>query len=121
MKKLRMKLSTLCIFRDLLKDEVIEALCAYLKKPNASAYAEFVSLLYKANGGNLGEYIKEICSNSDNVYVRTIGMGKNVPSYMLTTIEAELDTLQEVAELTKDELCLDIDCDAYLPDFTTTK
>ena len=121
MKKLRMKLSTLCIFRDLLKDEVIDALCTYLKKPNASAYAEFVSLLYKANGGNLGEYIKEICSNSDNVYVRTIGMGKNVPSYMLTTLEAELDTLQEVAELTKDELCLDIDCDAYLPDFTTTK
>lgn len=121
MKKLRMKLSTLCIFRDLLKDEVIDALCAYLKKPNASAYAEFVSLLYKANGGNLGEYVKEICSNSDNVYVRTIGMGKNVPSYMLNTLEAELDTLQEVAELTKDELCVDIDCDTYLPDFTTTK
>ncbi len=121
MKKLRMKLSTLCIFRDLLKDEVIDALCIYLKKPNVSAYAEFVSLLYKANGGNLGEYVKEICSNSDNVYVRTIGMGKNVPSYMLNTLEAELDTLQEVAELTKDELCLDIDGDSYLPDFTTTK
>lgn len=121
MKKLRMKLSTLCIFRDLLKDEVIDALCIYLKKPNPSAYAEFVSLLYKANGGNLGEYVKEICSNSDNVYVRTIGLRKNVPNYMFSTLEAELDTLQEVAELTKDDFCVDLDCDAYLPDFTTTK
>lgn len=121
MKKLRTKLSTLCIFRDLLKDDVIDALCIYLKKPNASAYAEFVSALYKANGGNLGEYIKEICSNSDNVYVRTVGVGKNVPSYMYNTLVAELDTLQEVTELTKDELCSDIDCDAPLPDFTTTR
>ena len=121
MKKLRTKLSTLCVFRDLLKDDVIDALCVYLKKPNASAYAEFVASLYKANGGNLGEYIKEICSNSDNVYVRSIGAGKNVPNYMYNTIVAELDTLQEVAELTKDDLCADLDCDVYLPDFTTTK
>lgn len=121
MKKLRTKLSTLCIFRDLLKDKVIDALCIYLKKPNASAYAEFVAALYNANGGNLGEYIKEICSDSDNVYVRTIGIGKNVPNYMYNTLAAELDTLQEVAELTKDDLCRDIDCDSFLPDFTTTK
>lgn len=121
MKKLKQKLSTLCIFRDLLKDDVIDALCIYLKKPNASAYAEFVSALYRANGGNLGEYVKEICSDSDNVYVRTVGVGKNVPSYMYNTLVAELDTLQEVAELTKDDFCADIDCDAQLPDFTTTK
>lgn len=121
MKKLRTKLSTLCIFRDLLDDPVIDALCIYLKKPNVSAYAEFVSALYKANGGNLGEYVKEICSNSDNVYVRSIGSGKNVPSFMYNTIVAELDTLQEVTELTKDDLCADVDCDAHLPDFTTTK
>ena len=121
MKKLRTKLSTLCVFRDLLKDDVIDALCVYLKKPDASDYAEFVASLYKANGGNLGEYVKEICSNSDNVYVRSIGAGKNVPNYMYNTIVAELDTLQEVAELTKDDLCADIDCDVYLPDFTTTK
>lgn len=121
MKKLRTKLSTLCIFRDLLKDDVIDALCVYLKKPNASAYAEFVSALYKANGGNLGEYVKGICANSDNVYVRSIGAGKNVPNFMYNTIVAELDTLQEVAGLTKDDLCADIDCDAYLPDFTTTR
>ena len=109
MKKLRTKLSTLCVFRDLLKDDVIDALCVYLKKPNASAYAEFVAFLYKANGGNLGEYIKEICSNSDNVYVRSIGAGKNVPNYMYNTIVAELDILQEVAELTKDDLCADLE------------
>lgn len=102
-------------------DPVIGALCSYLKKPAASAYAEFAAALYKANGGNIGEYVKEICSNSDNVYVQTVGRGKKVPGYMYNTLEAELDTLQEVAELTKDDLCACLDCDAYLPDFTTTK
>ena len=69
MKELKEKLNTLCIFRELLKDSVICSLCAYMENPTSSAYAEFVSALYNANGGNLGEYVKELCWNSENVYV----------------------------------------------------
>lgn len=120
MKGLREKLGTLCIFRDLLNDEVLSSLCIFLKKPKASSYADFVSKLYERSGGNLGEHIKELCSNSENVYVKTIGQGKTVPKYMTSALEAELDILQEVSALDKETLCGVIDYKGFLPEFTTT-
>ncbi len=120
MNELREKLGTLCIFRELLKDTVISSLCKYLENPASSAYAEFAAVLYERAGGNLGEYIKEICFNSENIYVKTIGLGKSVPKYMTASLESELDILQEVSELNKDTLCGLIDYKGFLPDFTTT-
>ncbi|MBQ9151877.1 MAG: ATP-binding protein [Clostridia bacterium] len=120
MKELKSKLESLCIFRELLKDPVISSLCAYLEHPTNSAYAEFVAALYNANGGNLGEYVKELCGNSDNVYVKTIGRGKDVPKYMSRTVIFELEVLQEVAELTKEVLCAPLGYEGFLPEFTTT-
>lgn len=121
MTDLREKLETLCIFRALLGDGVISALRSYLAAPSPSAYAEFVSALYRANGGNLGEYIKELCANSENVYVKTVGLGKSVPKYMLSALEAELDILQEVSELDGETLCKDLDYGGFLPRFATTR
>lgn len=120
MKDLKLKLETLCIFKDLIRDPVLSSLLKFLNDPTNSAYAEFVAALYNANGGNLGEYIKEICGDSENVYVKTVGKGQNVPTYMYSALVAELDVLQEIAELTKDKLCATLDYDGFLPDFTTT-
>ncbi len=121
MKELYEKLNTLCIFRELLKDPVISSLRTYLENPTSAGYAAFVAALYDANGGNLGEYVKELCHNSENVYVKTIGCGKDVPSYMYSSLAAELDILQEVAELNNDTLCASLEYKGFLPDFTTTK
>ena len=120
MKKLKEKLNTLCIFRELLKDSVICSLCAYMENPTSSAYAEFVAVLYNQANGNLGEYIKEICTNSENVYVKSVGLGKDVPTYMQYSLETELDILQEVSELNKDKLCSLLNYKGFLPEFTTT-
>ena len=120
MKELKEKLGTLCIFRELLKDAVLSSLCTYLDKPTSSAYAEFVAVLYNRGNGNLGEYIKEICTNSENVYVKTIGLGKAAPGYMQSSLEAELDVLQEVSELSKDKLCGLLEYGGFLPEFTTS-
>lgn len=89
----------------MLNDPVVSSLTIHLKHPTAASYAEFVALLNSANGGNLGEHINELCLNSQNVYVKTIGENKSVPSYMRDTLEAELDVLQEIAELDKETLC----------------
>ena len=121
MKELKEKLDTLCIFRDLLKDPVIALLRSYLDNPTSSVYAEFVSSLYEANGGNLGEYIKELTTTSENVYVRTAGSGRNIPSYMYNTLTSELDILQETAELSKNTLCDSLGYQGFLPEFTTTR
>lgn len=119
MKELKNKLDTLCIFRELLKDKVISSLSEYLHNPTNSAYAEFVAALYNANGGNLGEYVKELCANCENVYVKTVGRGKDVPDYMFNTLVAELNVLQQVAVLTREKLIAALDCNEFLPEFTT--
>ncbi|MBR7082088.1 MAG: ATP-binding protein [Oscillospiraceae bacterium] len=121
MKELREKINTLCIFRELLCDPVINSLFNHLKRPTAFSYSEFVASLYSANGGNLGEYVKELCINSENVYVKTAGAGKPVPGYLREALEAELDIFQEIAELDRDALCFGLKYTGFLPDFTTTK
>lgn len=121
MKELKEKLNTLCVFRELLKDSVISSLCAYMEKPTVSAYAEFVAALYGANGGNLGEHVKELCMGCENVYVRLVGAGKAVPSFLYSSLVSELESLQELAELNRERLTEDLDYKGFLPDFTTTK
>ncbi|MBQ7379586.1 MAG: ATP-binding protein [Clostridia bacterium] len=120
MKELKDKLFALCIFRDLLKDPVLDALFSHIKHPSVASYAEFVSFLYAANGGNLGEYVKELCLNSENVFVKTVGAKKSVPRYMRDAVEAELDVLQEVSALDKETLCAPLKYNGFLPDFSTT-
>ncbi|MBR2467209.1 MAG: ATP-binding protein [Clostridia bacterium] len=120
MKELKDKLFALCIFRDILEDRVLDALFSHIKNPSVASYAEFVSRLYAANGGDLGEYVKELCLNSENAYVKTVGAKKSVPSYMRDAAEAELDVLQEVSALDKETLCAPLKYSGFLPDFTTT-
>lgn len=121
MKDLKNKLDTLCIFREFLTDPVISALRDFLESPANSAYAQFVSELYNANGGNISEYVKELCEDSENIYVKTVGKDKAVPEFMVSALVAELQVLQQVAELSKDKLCENLDSSDSLPDFATEK
>ncbi len=115
--ELSQRLSTLSIFRELLRDPVISSLVAYLEAPAPASYAEFVSRLYQANGGKLSEYVREICENSENVYVQSIGRGEAAPDYLLAALSEELRTLQAVAELGAEELRRPLDYAGFLPGF----
>jgi len=121
MKDLKNKLESLCVFRPLLQDAVVSALCTYLNSPTSSAYAEFVAALYEANGGNITEHIRELCENSGNVYVKLLGKGEEVPVHIYDCLMSELDVLQEVAELTKDKLCSILQYQGFLPAFAASK
>ena len=120
MKELKDRIFALCIFRELWNDAVFHSLFSYIKHPSATAYAEFVSLLYEANGGNLGEHIQELCQNSENVYVKTVASGKPIPAYMQEALEYELDTLQMICALNKTTLAPMSKYNGFLPEFTTT-
>ncbi len=125
MNGLKEKLDTLCIFRDLLKDPVISALSVLLEEPTNSAYAGFVAALYQANGGNISNHVKSLCDDSSNIYVQTIGKKEAVPEYLSSALLTELQTLQEVSDLTKETLCQELGEALYnqdlLPAFATEK
>ena len=73
LQELSIRLSTLAVFKELQEDAVINSLRKYLAEPSPALYASFVSALYRANGGILGAYVREICENSENVYVQAVG------------------------------------------------
>lgn len=119
LRELKTHLDSLAVFRGLLSDSVIAALCRYLDAPDNGGYAAFVSALYEVNGGNLGAHIKDICGNNENVYVRTIGLGKPVSEHIRQCVAEELATLQQVAELTPEQLRQPLDWSGFLPAFVS--
>ena len=109
----------MAIFRKLLDDTVLKSLMSYLEEPTASGYAAFVSELYNANGGNLGEHIRDICENNENVYVRTVGRGEKVSDFMQSALEEELASLQMAAEISAGELRTPLEYKGFLPGFAS--
>lgn len=110
-------LETLAVFRTLLSDRVLCALYEYLKAPDVGKYADFVSKLYEANGGNLGEYIKDICENSETFYVRAKVSGRPLTDYIEQCMKNELETLQRAAELNVETLRKPLEWQGFLPGF----
>lgn len=122
-----MRLRALSVFRGLLSEPVIESLCSYLDcMENAwpqgviSGYAELVSRLYQTDGGDLGRHIQRVVEENENVYIRMVGRGETPPEYMVRSVAAELEILQEAASLTPERLKAGLDGVEYLPDFGTT-
>lgn len=123
LKELRERLRVLAVFRGLLADPVVEGLCAFLNcrennKPLApSVYAEFVSRLYRAGGGDLAQHILRCVEEDENVYIRSVGRGETPPDYMARCVEEELKTLQAVASLTPEDLTAGLLSPCPLPRF----
>lgn len=121
--KLKIQLSSLAVFRGILKDPVVSALTEYLTflercgvSEAVLSYSEFVSRLYEANGGNLSAYIETIVYNSENVFVKAIGCGEVPAAAVSDCVERELEILGTVAGLTPEQLLEDLDWDK-LPKF----
>ena len=80
--ELNLRLHALAVFRALLRDPVISALCRYLDSlggedavASVDAYGEFVSRLLDTGKRTLAGYIQSIVNNDENAYIRMIGRG----------------------------------------------
>lgn len=125
---LYLKLNTLCIFRALLSDSVISRLMKYLgcigntdTAEKICLYSDFVSSLYNNNKVSLARYIHTVVGNNENVYVKIIGSGKSGSPTMKKCVDAELEILQEIADLTPAELQSVIGWNGFLPVFKVEK
>ena len=124
MRSLNIRLQSLSIFRALLADPVVSALGEYLESleqdnvaQSVSRYAAFVSRLYDTEKRTLAGYIQSIVNNDENAYIRLIGRGLEPWPEMVDTVEAELETLQALADLTPEKLREGLDWNGYLPQF----
>lgn len=125
MKTLNIRLRSLAVFRQLLEDPVIGALCDYLDAVGGDAaeavgrYGSFVARLYDTGSPSLAAYVRGIVSDSENAYIRLIGKGETPSSAMQLCLEEELKILQAVADLTHGTLRTPLDWAGYLPVFPT--
>lgn len=118
------RLQTLAIFRALLNDPVIQALCTYLQRRETadttaalSAYAAFVAELYNSGADSLGSYVQQITGDDENCYIRQMGRGQTPAPALAAALEEELATLQAVADLTPETLREGLAWDGFLPSF----
>jgi len=124
---LNIRLRSLAVFRALLKDEVIVSLARYLDAldmPIATAvdaYAAFVSALYAAGDTSLARYILNAVTDDENPYICTIGRGEQPSAEMEQSVCAELETLQQLADLTPEHLQSGLDLSGALPAFAVEK
>lgn len=126
--QLSIKLQSLTIFRELLNDEVISALCKFLEcaedmpiAQKVGLYSNFVSELYSKNSGKLSEYIKSIVGDNENIYICTVGKGEKPSPFLEEALSYELDTMQQVADLTPEKLRSFIGFEGFLPGFSVEK
>lgn len=126
--ELNIRLKSLSVFRRLLSDSVIKSLCVFLDCPDdakisdsVSLYCEFVSRLYDSGEGSLARHIMNIVGDSENVYICTVGRGESPSKIMKDSLVAELETLQQVADITPSDLRKGIMWDGFLPEFEIEK
>ena len=106
-----LRLRALTVFCSLTEDPVLRALSACLEGlpslPEAdavSAYAAFVSELYRTGTCDLTAYVRERVCDDENPYVRCIAAGKTPPDALEACVEQELLTLQAVSAITRSQL-----------------
>ena len=125
-KEFLIQLYSLTVFRNLLKDPVIEALCEYLKDLGnqdpllaVSGYCQTVGKLYLSDESNFADYIQRIVNDDENIYIRSIGQGKKPETFIEEAVLKELEIMQQIANLTPQKLREDLFYDGYLPTFET--
>lgn len=118
-------LKTLVIFRNLLKDSVIEKLMLLLEcVENSSAtevqlekYADFVAELYKHNT-NLTEYVLNKIFEDENVYVLSKSNKATESNLLLEDcVGHELDILNSIATIKSQDIKNSIDYSKFLPNW----
>ena len=119
-------LRSLCVFRDILKDKVISALCDFLKYEGDDAkavdlYCGFVSALYQSGYTDFSKYVGELLRCCDNPIVRRIGTNRSVPEVMKASAEYELSIISDLASLTPKKLREGLQYGGKLPEWTVSK
>lgn len=124
--RLRTRLSSLAIFRNLLKSPVMEAFLALLSDCGqgdtaaaVSCYCDFVSQLYR-HGDNFSDYLLNFVLEDENSYMLAKCTGRSTRGPMEEALDCELSLLQELCALGSDQLKQAMGYDGFLPGWNTS-
>ncbi len=95
------KLSALSVFRGILEDETVKEFLEMLREPTPATYGSFVNSLYKTTD-DLTDYILGAVTENENPFMLRLAAFEEVPEHIEKAAKAELEVLQEIAEITSD-------------------
>lgn len=123
LKKLSERLRSLCIFREMLYDPVIAALCRFLyaEDDGVTDYCEFVNRLYLTGSADFSKYVAELTRCCPNPLVKVIGEGKNPPEEMIISARYELKIIEALAQVSPKLLREQLDYDFDLPEWSCSE
>ena len=83
------------------------------------AYADFVSDLYRHHN-DLGTYVLTLVFEDENICMIKKGKNEEISEKMLSCLHNELSALEEISQISSDEVKALIDYDGFLPDWDNT-
>ena len=116
-------LCTLAVFRELLKEPLLETFLAYANALDNNArldrYSAWVAEIYRA-GGDLTEAVRRLVFENENVYVRALAEGKAPHGAIADSTLRELSILSRFASLTPEGATEGLESDGVLAAFSAT-
>ena len=101
--ELKLKIDSLAIFRDVMKDPALSALGKLLEDKSVEAYAAFLAELYP-HGADLSGHIRGLVLNDENFYVRAVAAGDDIDPEIVAAVKNELNILEAVRESSSDSI-----------------
>ena len=126
LQELRLSLASVSVFRNILSDDVISKLRELLaaaesgdKSQITEYYGRFVHELYKRNV-NFSKYLLKLVAEDENIYIVRKSQGKEINSLICEAAEHELSILQELSQLTSEDIAEGTGFKGYLPRWETS-
>lgn len=117
--KLICRISSISVFRNILKDRVIIKLIEMLKDPSPDTCGSFCAELYKYTD-NLTEYVLGVLTEDENCFMLRHARMEEIPSVINIAVHEELHIIEEAASVTPDMIRTVMPYDGYFPGWTTS-
>ena len=124
-KSLAKKLSTLCIFRNLIQSRILGSFIDYLKCDGddvnkAYLYGQFVYSLGEF-GNSFSNYLTRAVFEDENYYIVSVAKKKKIDSTVKSNASEELKLFSYLTTLSEKDLTEDCNFDGYIPKFKNKK
>ena len=122
-KEILLSLSSLTIFRNLLKKDIMRAFVSFLESEDLHKsiynYGEFVSMLAPYNM-SFSEFLRQSLIEDENCYIKAVAAKKQLSDSAKSNLNWELKILSSLTALDKASLWADSDYEGYIPEFENT-
>ena len=126
LRKLSLSLASISVFRNILSDDVISELRELMDAAESGDiphiidhYGRFVHELYERSV-NFSKYLLKLVTEDENIYIISQSQDSGISKAIAEAAENELLILQELSQLTPEDIADEIGYSGYLPKWETS-